>query len=343
MTLAAAPIIDMHAHVFEEETIRLLQRAAPSIGLTLTDVGADGGTLEIAGIHQKPFPRAAWDLQRRFADMAVYGVDMQLVCNIPHTFLYEVEAGLALACAEILNDRAADLVARHPDRFLGLATVPLQAPERAAREAARATRELGLRGVHIGSNVSGQNLDEPSLEPVWAALDELGSFVLVHPHKIAAGERMKSYYLKNLIGNPLETTIAAASLVFGGVVERFPRIRFCFAHGGGFVPYQAGRFRHGWEVRSEARKNLADGPDASLSRLFHDSILHSVEGLEALVGLVGPSRVLLGSDYPFDMGSLECVRQVKALELPPEDENRILRGGLDLLDARTEEPRIAAQ
>jgi aminocarboxymuconate-semialdehyde decarboxylase len=334
MTIAPetqGPIIDMHTHVLEEETMRLLQREAPSIAPRLSAVDAEGGVLEVAGIVQKPFPRAAWDLERRFSDMAAYGVDMQLVCNIPHTFLYEQEPALALACAQLQNEQIAGLNARHPDRFLGLASVPLQSPVQAAGEMARAMRTLGLRGLHIGSNVAGRNLDDPALEPVWAVANEMSAFVLVHPHKITAGDRLKSYYLKNLIGNPLETTIAAACLVFGGVVERFPHIRFCLSHGGGFTPYQAGRFRHGWAVREEAKAHLQGDPDASLSRLLYDSILHSVEGLDALVGLVGPDRVLLGSDYPFDMGSLDCVRQVRALDRPGVERDRILRGGLDLL------------
>jgi aminocarboxymuconate-semialdehyde decarboxylase len=142
--------------------------------------------------------------------------------------------------------------------------------------------------------------------------------------KVAGADRLKSYYLTNLIGNPLDTSIAIASLVFGGVLERHPTLTFCFSHGGGFIPYQAGRLVHGWHVRDEPKVNLATSPEASLDRLTYDTILHSKAALEFLVGSVGPSRVLLGSDYPFDMGTLECVRQVRALDLPEADRATVL-------------------
>jgi aminocarboxymuconate-semialdehyde decarboxylase len=187
-------------------------------------------------------------------------------------------------------------------------------------------RALGLKGAQIGSNVNGRNLDDPELEPLWAAANELSAFIMVHPTQVAGAERLKAYYLVNLIGNPLDTTIAAAALVFGGVIERHPRIKFLMVHGGGFVPYQAGRFQHGWQVRAEPRANLKSPPDASLGRLYFDTLLHSQPALQFLVSVCGASRVLLGSDYPFDMGTLECVRQVQALSVGEADKAAILGG-----------------
>jgi aminocarboxymuconate-semialdehyde decarboxylase len=137
---------------------------------------------------------------------------------------------------------------------------------------------------------------------------------------------MKSYYLVNVIGNPLDTTIAAACLLFGGVLDRYPRIKFCLAHGGGFVPYQAGRWAHGWKVRPEPKASLPHAPEASLRRFYFDSILHGKPALEFLVSSAGAERVLLGSDYPFDMGTLDCVRQVQALSIPEKDRSGVLGG-----------------
>jgi aminocarboxymuconate-semialdehyde decarboxylase len=154
---------------------------------------------------------------------------------------------------------------------------------------------------------------------------------MVHPTQVAGAERLGSYYLVNLIGNPLDTTIAAACLVFGGVVERYPGIKFLMVHGGGFVPFQRGRFRHGWHVRPEPRAVLKAPPDASLDRLYFDSIVHDRSALEYLVSSAGASRVLLGSDYPFDMGTLECVRQVRALSLAELDKATILGGAVRVL------------
>ena len=316
--------IDVHAHILTEEMIRLMQKEAPSVAPQLRRLDERSAVLEVAGIMQRPFPREAWDLEWRFRDMEKYQVDIQLLSNGPQTFLYEQDASVAATFAAIQNDQIAALVGQYPDRFQGLATLPLQAPERAAEELRRAMGSLGLRGVHIGSNVQGRNLDDPNLEPIWAVAQEFGAFVLVHPHKIAAGDRLKSYYFKNLIGNPLETTIAAASLVFGGVLERYPRIHFCFSHGGGFVPYQAGRFVHGWTVRPESKEFLDKGPSESLGRIYYDTILHSKAALQFLIGSAGASHVLLGSDYPFDMGYFDGVRQVRSLPISESDQALIL-------------------
>jgi aminocarboxymuconate-semialdehyde decarboxylase len=186
-------------------------------------------------------------------------------------------------------------------------------------------RKLGLRGAQIGSNVNGRNLDDPALEPVWAAANELSAFILVHPHgEILPGERLKSYYMRNFVGLPFETTMAGAALVFGGVIERFPQINFCLCHGGGFLPYQAGRFLHAWQVRAEPKINLRGSPQASIGRLHFDSITHSPRALAFLVDAVGAEHVLLGSDYPFDMGNLDCVTRVEALPAPRHVRDTVL-------------------
>lgn len=305
-------VIDAHTHVLTEPMIAAIAREVPSLAPRLTRVDEEAAILEILDVRQNPFPRAAWDLERRFADMTAQGVDMHVVCNIPHTFLYEADAGAAEAVAEIQNAAIGALCGQYPDRFIGLATAAMQDPARAAATLARAVETHGLRGLHLGSNIGGGNLDDPALDAVWEVADRHALFVLVHPHKVVGAERMRGYYLTNLIGNPLETTIAAASLVFGGVIERYPSIRFCLSHAGGFVPYQAGRFRHGWEVRKEPRARLKGDPAESLDRLLHDSITHAPGALRFLLDEVGAERIVFGSDYPFDMGTTRGVAEVEA-------------------------------
>jgi aminocarboxymuconate-semialdehyde decarboxylase len=258
--------------------------------------------------------------------MAAAEVDVQVLSATPQTYFYDQEPSVAAACAALQNDQIAKLVKAHPDRFFGIATLPMQAPQRAEDELTRAVSSLGLRGAMIGSNAQGKNLDDPVLEPIWAAAAALGAFMLVHPVQVAGAERMRSYYLNNLIGNPLDTTIAAACLVFGGVLERHPTLNVLLVHGGGFVPYQAGRWVHGWHVRPEPKVNLKRSPEPWLDRFYYDTILHAQPQLEFLVGSVGPARVLLGSDYPYDMGTGECVRQVKALPIPEADKAAVLNG-----------------
>ena len=337
------PTIDVHAHILTEETIRLLQRESPKAAPKLSDVDDQFGTLDVAGSVYRHFPRGGWDLDRRFRDMAAAKVDMQVLSVCPQTFLYAQPPALAAAFARIQNEQLAKLVKTHPGRFQGIATVPMQAPQQAADELRHAMTVLGLRGMQIGSNIAGKNLDDPELEPVWAAAAELGAFILLHPINVAGMDRLGSYYLNNLIGNPLDTTIAAACLVFSGVLERHPSLKICLAHGGGFVPYQAGRFLHGWHVRAEPKKKLPKPPTDSLQRFYFDTIVHSKEVLEFLVGNAGADRVLLGSDYPFDMGTPDGVLQVRSLSLPAAEQASIL-GGLaqTMLGSATGRPSVRA-
>ena len=335
--------IDVHAHILTEETIRLLQRESPKVAPKLSDVDEQFGTLDVAGSVYRHFPRGGWDLDRRFQDMTASKVDMQVLSVCPQTFLYSQPPALAAAFARIQNEQLAKLVKAHPGRFQAIATVPMQAPRQAADELRHAMSALGLRGVQIGSNIAGKNLDDPELEPVWATAAELGAFILIHPINVAGIDRLKSYYLNNLIGNPLDTTIAAACLVFSGVLERYPSLKICLAHGGGFVPYQAGRFLHGWQVRAEPKVKLPKPPTDSLQRFYFDTIVHSKEVLEFLVGNAGADRVLLGSDYPFDMGMPDGVLQVRSLSIPPTDRTSIL-GGLaqTMLGASADRPASRA-
>jgi aminocarboxymuconate-semialdehyde decarboxylase len=320
------PTIDVHAHILTEDTIRLLQRESPKVAPKLSDVDDQFGTLDVAGSVYRHFPRGGWDLDRRFRDMAAAKVDVQVLSVCPQTFLYAQPPALAAAFARIQNEQLAKLVKTHPGRFQGIGTVPMQAPQQAADELRHAMTVLGLRGIQIGSNIAGKNLDDPELEPVWAAAAELGAFILLHPINVAGMDRLGSYYLNNLIGNPLDTTIAAACLVFSGVLERHPSLKICLAHGGGFVPYQAGRFLHGWHVRAEPKKKLPKPPTDSLQRFYFDTIVHSKEVLEFLVGNASADRVLLGSDYPFDMGTPDGVLQVRSLSLPAAEQASILGG-----------------
>ncbi len=318
--------IDIHAHVLTEETVALIGKEIPALKPRLTAIDSDNYVLEVAGVPYKPFPLGGFDLQRRFADMKAAEVDMQVLSATPQTYFYDQDAGVAATCAAIQNEAIAKLVKSYPDKFMGIATLPMQSGEVAARELARAMLNLGLRGAMIGSNANGVNLDHPSYETLWKVAADSGAFMLIHPNNVAGADRLRAYYLNNLIGNPLDTTIAAACLVFGGVMERHPKLKVCLLHGGGFVPYQAGRWVHGWQVRPEPKVNIKGSPQRYLDRFTFDTILHGRPQLEFLVGAAGAGRVLLGSDYPYDMGTGECVRQVRALSISDADKAKVLEG-----------------
>lgn len=317
-------VIDVHAHILSEEMMRRMRREAPELGPELSEVDAEGAVLRVGAMIQRPFPRGGWDLETRIADLDAAGFTKQALSVCPQTFLYDLDPALTTTLSQLQNEAIAELVRDHPDRFLGLATVPLQDPQAAARELRRALTELKLHGVQIGSHVEGRNLDDPALEPFWAEANALKAFIMIHPQKTMGGDRLGRYYLKNLIGNPLDTTVAIASLVFGGVIERHPDIAFCMVHGGGFTPYQFGRMVHGWQVRPECRLHIKESPEASVRKLHFDTLTHSQPALRYLVDTFGADRVLVGTDYPFDMGTLDGPRHVGELGLPKAEHELIL-------------------
>jgi len=317
--------IDTHTHVLTEETAALLRKEAPKVAVTITPVDAESATLDVASVVYRPFPRGGFDLARRLHDMDAMGVDVQVLSATPQTYLYNQDASLGTTTAAIQNDQIAKLVKQNPQRFMGIATLPMQAPEKAADELKRAMTKLGLRGTMFASNIMGKNLDDPSFEPVWATAEELGAFIFIHPNNVAGADRMKSYYLNNLIGNPLDTTIGAACLYFGGVLDRHPKLTIALAHGGGFTPYQAARWEHGWHVRPEPKKNIAKQPVDIAKRFYYDTILHSAPVLEFMIERVGADHVMLGSDYPFKMGVDDPVSALEALGLDAATRRRLTR------------------
>jgi aminocarboxymuconate-semialdehyde decarboxylase len=324
--MSASRVVDVHAHMLSEDMMKRLKKEAPDLAFEITNVDAHGATLKVASIVQTPYARGGWDLDKRLQDMEAAGIDTQVVSPVPQTFLYDLEAKRTEALCDIQNEMLGTLSRRMPDKFMGIGTLPMQSPELAAAVLERAMKQHGLKGVMICSHIEGKNLDDPKLDAVWAKAEALGAFILVHPQKVAAAERLGSYYLRNLIGNPLETTIAGASLIFGGVLERFPRIKFCMSHGGGFMPYQTGRFMHGWAVRPEPKERLPVPPNVSIARLYHDTILHSAPHLEFLISQSGASHILLGTDYPFDMGMMDPVRHVRSLKIAEAQQQAILAG-----------------
>ena len=321
--------IDTHTHILTQETAALLTKAGAKV--TITPDNAESAAFDVAGTVYRPFPTGGFDIARRLRDMDAAGVDVHVLSATPQTYLYNMGEELSGIMAAIQNDQMAKHIAAHPDRFMGIATLPLAQPARAADELKRAMTKLGLRGAMFASNVKGVNLDDPSFEPLWATAQELGAFMFVHPNNIAGADRLKSYYLANLIGNPLDTTIAAASLYFGGVMDRYPKLKIMLAHGGGFTPYQAARWEHGWAVRPEPKKNVAQQPKNIAKRFLYDTILHSAPVLEFMIEHVGADRVMLGSDYPYDMGMMDCVQHVRSLKISEADKASILGSRAEVL------------
>lgn len=259
-----------------------------------------------------------WEPTRRIEEMDRAGVSMQVLSTVPVMFSYWAKPNDALDLSRMLNDHVAEVVRAHPTRFAGFGTLPLQDVDLAARELERCVSELGLRGAEIGTHVDPndhchgadcRNLDHPSLDVLWKTAEKLSAAIFVHPWDMMGSERMQKYWLPWLVGMPAETSLAICSMIFGGVFERFPKLRVAFSHGGGAFPGTIGRIDHGFHVRpdlvaidnkTEPKKYLANGDQPA--RFYVDSLVHDIDALKTLVRLFGSQRVALGSDYPFPLG-----------------------------------------
>ena len=319
--------IDAHAHICTEETMNLLNKETPKVASSLKEYEKDVFEWTVAGVPYRPLPLGGFDIEQRLKDMKASDVDMQVLSNTPQTFLYNQDAGITTAACVIQNDQIAKHVRDYPKSFYGIATLADAGAEGRRRRAralhrqartSRACRSAPTSTARISTSRSSSRCGR------WRTSTTRSAWCI--PNNVAGVDRLKNYYLNNLIGNPLDTTIAAACLVFGGVIERFPNIRFYMVHGGGFTPYQAGRWQHGWHVRPEPKKHLKNPPAETIRTFYWDTILHSKPQLEFLVQEFGAAHVILGSDYPYDMGTFECARQVKALSCGELDKVTMLNG-----------------
>ena len=265
--------------------------------------------------------------EQRIAFMDRQQVDVHVLSVAPYLTNYHLDSAPGLASARELNDEIAAVAQSHPDRFIGLATVPMQDPQAAAAELERSMQELGMRGVELNTNMEGHNWDEPRFQPFFEAAERLGAFVFFHPHNPAGADRAGRYYLSNLINFPLDTTIAIASLIFGGVLDRYPGLKLCFAHGGGYACFGIGRMDFGARVRPEPQVNrIKQLPSDYLKHIYYDCITHSDEALKYLIDRVGADRVMLGDDFPFDMGFEYPVEWVNSLKYLNDFEKRRILG-----------------
>lgn len=319
--------IDLHAHAIVTDALAEMAASHPDHGPSLYE--SEGRRyLSYPGREPLgPLPGAIFDPDTRLGDMDARRVDMQVIAIPPPNFHYHVPPAVGVDFARIQNNALERLSAGNPDRFHMFGTLPLQDVGASLGEIDRIDGFPRLRGVQIGTNIDGVELDDPALEQVWAKLESADLPVWLHPDQrsIAGADRLGDYYLQNLIGNPLESTIAMARLIFGGIPERHPGLRFGFVHGGGFAPYQIGRWEHGWEVRDEPRVNDAvNGPRHYFARFYFDSLTHDEISLAMLGRRVGWDHVVMGSDYPFDMASADPVGGVEAVDMSDEDRHAVL-------------------
>lgn len=259
-----------------------------------------------------------WDEQLRIEEYKPYHTQVQVVCTIPVMFSYWAKTADALELSRFLNDHIADLVVRFPKNYIGLATIPMQDPQAAIQELERA-KSIGHLGIQIGSNINDENLSEEKFFPIFEACARLGMAVMIHPWQMMGFDSMKKYWLPWLVGMPAETSRAACSLIFGGVLERLPNLRVCFSHAGGSFLPTLGRIEHGFNCRPDlVAIDNPHNPRTYLGKFWVDSITHDIAALEYILKLQGSKRVCLGSDYPFPLGDLEIGKFIEESQLSPE-------------------------
>jgi aminocarboxymuconate-semialdehyde decarboxylase len=303
--------IDFHCHTVchaADELVRATRAEAESA----LGKHASAETQAIIRQNREVLDDRLTGAEARLADMEKAGVDIQVVSPTPRQFFYSAESELGLRLSQMINEDVASLVSCAPDRFVGLGTVPLQEPRLAVQELRRAVRELGLKGVEIGTHVGDRELDDPFLEPFYREAEELGAVLFMHPSGFSDGRRLSRFYLNNIIGNPLESTIALSHLILGGVLERHDSLKLCVAHGGGFLASYAGRTNHAWHARKDTSAGSPRPPGEYLKRVYFDTLLFDPRQLSHLVEMYGEDRLLMGSDYPYDMGETDPVAFVRA-------------------------------
>jgi aminocarboxymuconate-semialdehyde decarboxylase len=319
-------VVDVHAHYVGADTLARIREDGARHGVRLVTQGP-ATRVEVAGRPSGlPLLPALSDVPARLAWMDAAGIDVQLTAPWMDLAGYELDGPSGLWLARVQNDSAAELARAHPGRFRAVAAVPLQDPAAAAGELRRAVTELGHAAVQIGARVGELGLDDAGLEVFWAAAEELDVPVIVHPAELDVPERSRRLFLHILVGNPSETTFAAAALLLGGVLERHPGLRVLLVHGGGFVPYQLGRLQRGFTAAPPAlRARGSLSPRELTDRLFYDSVLHDPDELRHLVDFAGLEHTLLGSDYPFPMRLDDPVAALGAAGLDATARATVLR------------------
>ncbi len=298
--------VDIHCHVLSQRAAALAQphftrEREPTLAF------ATDQTREINRRQGEAVTERMTVAARRIADMDAAGIDVQVISPAPTQYYYWLDPDLGRESSRMINDDIAAMAASDPRRFVAMGTVPLQETRLAIEEMRRCVKDLGMRGIEINSNVCGEELASGRLEAFFAAAEELGVLLFLHPLGFSQGERLSRHYFNNVIGNPLESTLAVSHLIFEGVFERHPQLSMCVAHGGGYLPGYFGRMDHAHSARDDCRQHISKPPSEYLKRLYFDTVLFDPEQLAYLVKRFGSEHLLLGTDYPYDMAEADPV------------------------------------
>ncbi|MGM4903055.1 amidohydrolase family protein [Tardiphaga sp. 866_E4_N2_1] len=324
------PIIDMHTHALSKRVEPLVAgHYDPMDNPYRRDMSP--ASRETDAEQGRLLPGLMLDIAKRREMMAKMGVDFQVIAPAPAQQNYWADEDLQCALSRVQNEDIAALVAQDPAHFAGMGTLPMRFPGRAVEEAVHAVEQLGLRGFQIDTRVENFELSHAAFDPLYARLANLRIPLFVHPLGFSHGQRLGDFFMVNSVGQPIEETIAIAHFIMGGILDRHPDLDVVIAHGGGFYPFYAARLDHAWKVRPEVRRLTADAPSTYLKRLWFDTCVFSAELIDNLIKTVGLDRVMMGSDYPFDMGDPDPVGLVNKAKLSDTDRQKVLFGNASRL------------
>jgi aminocarboxymuconate-semialdehyde decarboxylase len=305
--------IDIHSHVAIPAAAAFVKPHLDPTTIPLTHF-ADAGTKALNQKQEEDIRARITGYDERLIDMDAMGLDMQLVLPAPNQCIYTVPIEVAVKTARMVNDGLAQYVAKKPDRFVALGTVPLSDGTEAASELDRCMTSLGMKGAEILTNVGGRELSDPEYAPFWKKAEELGALVVIHPNGFTDAKRLSRFYFNNVIGNPLETTIALHYLIFDGVLERHPNLKILAVHGGGYLPAYCGRIDHAWGARSDAQDNLPHPPTSYLKKIYFDTVVFTPHQLAHLIEVFGTDHIIMGTDYPFDMAEFDPIGHLASVK-----------------------------
>ncbi len=300
--------IDVHNHVIPETIVKAMQDN-PVYNTKIEGEGND--RVFIRGKVRFPFEAEFYNADAKLESLDRKKIDIAFISPGPQCFFYNLKDELAINTARIVNDGIAQMVAAKPDRLRGMATLPMQHPEAAIVELERVVKEYGFKGVELGTAIGEEELSDPKFRAVLRRIEEMKVMIFAHPNTQGSGGRLDCHYLTNLIGNPLDTTIMVGKMMFSGALDELKDLKILLAHGGGFLPYQIGRFVHGHKVRPDTAANTKSDPLLMLRRFWFDALTHSPESIRHLIDVIGSEKIVLGTDAPFDMGEMAPVDRVE--------------------------------
>ncbi len=320
--------IDGHRHVVCLEAVAVASKMDAPKSVEIYPSTIDPKSEEINRVKGPQFNRKMSDFEENVSDLKAAGMDLGVLQPTQTMFFYWTEPKAAAELTRMVNEYTARGIRQHPENFVGLATVPLQDVQAAINELTFAVKELGLKGVVTGSNVNGRGFDEEQFQPFFAKVEELNIPLFIHPTSPAGTERVSKYYLVNFLGYPLESAVMAAQVVFGGVLDRFPKLKICLSHAGGVLPFLLGRLEHGQSVRPEAQEKCQHPFAHYLKNFYVDTITFRADTLRFVLEIMPEGHVFMGTDYPYDMADTDPVGSVRSAVQDKKMQAKIMGGNL---------------